>query len=66
MKRFSLIMPDVLYDEFYKLFPDHGQRTTILRRCVYRLCQEARTAGEDSLLKIAGRIAAQAHSELKE
>lgn len=46
-KRFALVMPDNLYNEFYRLFPDHGRRTSILRRCVYRMVQQARLVGSD-------------------
>ena len=45
MKRFGLEMTDNTYNEFYRLFPDHGQRTSILRRCVHRLIRQAKIAG---------------------
>jgi hypothetical protein len=45
MKRFGLVMPDDLYDDFWRLFPDHGQRTSVLRRCVYRMVQRAKLTG---------------------
>ena len=45
MKRFGLVMDDSLYSEFYRLFPDHGQRTAVLRRVVHRMVQRARLVG---------------------
>jgi hypothetical protein len=38
-------MEDSLYNNFYRLFPDYGQRTNMLRRCVHRLVQRAVQAG---------------------
>jgi hypothetical protein len=45
VKRFGLVMDDSLYSEFYRLFPDHGQRTAALRRCVRRMIQRAKLTG---------------------
>lgn len=46
MKRFGLSLSDEVYNEFLRYFPDHGSRTVILRRCVIRLTERARTAGK--------------------
>ena len=45
MRRFGLVMSDDLYDELYRLYPDHGQRTSLLRRCVHGLIKQARIFG---------------------
>ena len=45
MRRFGLIMDDALYDEFYRLYPDHGLRTSLLRRCVHGLIKRAKIFG---------------------
>lgn len=42
MKRFGLVMPDNLYYDFMRLFPDYGKRTEMLRRCVHRLVERAK------------------------
>lgn len=45
MRRFGLSLDDHTYNEFYRLFPDHGHRTSILRRCVYRIVSRAKASG---------------------
>lgn len=42
MKRFNLPLNDHLYNEFFRAFPDHGARTTLLRTAVIRLVQRAK------------------------
>jgi hypothetical protein len=41
MKRFGLVMTDELYNDFYRIFPDHGMRTAALRKCVQRMVKRA-------------------------
>lgn len=45
MRRFGLIMDDYTYSEFYRMFPDHGQRTNVLRKCVKRMIEKAKVTG---------------------
>ena len=46
MKRFTLVLTDEQYEEFYRYFPDHGARTNLLRRCVHRLVGRAKVVGQ--------------------
>ena len=46
MKRFILTLTDEVYDEFLRYFSGHGSRTVILRRCVLRLTELAKTTGK--------------------
>ena len=45
MKRFTLVLTDEQYEEFYRYFPDHGARTNLLRKCVFRLVARAKVVG---------------------
>ena len=45
MRRFGLSLEDDLYNDFYRLFPDHGLRTSVLRRCVHRIVKRAKEVG---------------------
>lgn len=59
MKRFGLVMTDSLYAEFYRTFPDHGQRTNVLRKCVHRMIEQAKVVGsinKDSINSIADGV----------
>jgi metal-responsive CopG/Arc/MetJ family transcriptional regulator len=44
MKRFGFLLDDPLYDEFYRLFPDYGTRSSLMRKCVRLLVKKARGA----------------------
>lgn len=59
MRRFGLILTDSQYEEFYRSFPGHGARTTVLRRCVNQLVKRARLAGrtwDDDAVEIADEV----------
>jgi hypothetical protein len=45
MRRFGLTLDDEMYNDFYRLFPDHGLRTSVLRRCVHRMVKRAKEVG---------------------
>jgi hypothetical protein len=45
MRRFGLTLDDDMYDDFYRMFPDHGLRTSVLRRCVHRMVKRAKEVG---------------------
>jgi len=47
MKRFPFNLSDEQYEDFYRLFPDHGQRTRILRKCVQVVIRNAREKSPD-------------------
>ncbi len=44
-RRFSLVLTSELYEQFYKTFPDYGERSSILRKCVHRLIKKAEVIG---------------------
>ena len=64
MKRFGLVMTDELYSEFYRIFPDHGMRTTVLRRCVQRMVNRAHLLSPACVM--ANDIADEVEKEVKE
>lgn len=45
MRRFSLQLDDDLHRQFFMLFPDHGQRTSLTRRCIQRMVARAKLIG---------------------
>jgi len=45
MARFSFLMDDYLSETFYRLFPDHGERSRILRKCIHRIVKQAKEQG---------------------
>jgi len=46
MKRFNLVLDDSLADSFLRCFPNQGERTKLLRKCVHQLVRRARMIGE--------------------
>jgi hypothetical protein len=45
-RRFGLVMPEKLYNEFLLCYPDHGLRTNILRKVVKKLVAKAKEKGQ--------------------
>lgn len=45
MRRFGLMLDTETYTEFYRVFPDWGQRTSIVRKCIKRIVRRAKEEG---------------------
>lgn len=45
MKRFHVAMDDDLFSDFYRLWPGHGERAIITRKCIKRLVKQAKEVG---------------------
>ena len=45
MRRFPLTLSDEVYNDFLRCFPDHGERTALLRKFVLKMIKRAKLKG---------------------
>jgi hypothetical protein len=64
MKKFNLQLDHETYSEFYRLWPDYGRRTQLLRRCIKGMIKRAREVG-DVLPSDIENITSEAAKEVK-
>lgn len=50
MKRFTLVLDDWMFEAFLRCYPDHGNRTAVLRKVIRKLIKrkDALPVGEEA------------------